>query len=157
LPRKRGGGYASSLHEGRSLQRLFRFRRRMLTRFRSSFRLMALLREPPFRSFQVWLMFTDHSDLILILFTEENVRIVNSKVHPLDSSSTPYAFSSSAVPLLHRTARALNLPARSSKSYYAFLGIPPPPLTSPSEVGLRRSGNSAPLPVTVTGMCHLNQ
>lgn len=96
-----------------------------------------------------------HSGLILNTFTEENVRIVNSKVHPLDSNSTPYAFSSSAVPLLHRTARALNLPARSSKSYYTFLGIPPPPLTSPSEVGTRRSGNSVPLPVTVTGTFEL--
>ena len=98
-----------------------------------------------------------HFGLILIIFTEENVRIVNSKVHPLDSSSTPYAFSSTAVPLLHRTARALSLPARSNKSYYAFLGIPPPPLTSPAEGSPRRSSNSAPLPVTVTGTFGTNE
>ena len=133
----------------------FWFYHRMLTQFSLSFRLRTLSQEPPFRSSQVWLMVTPfwpHSDTIY----RGNVRIVNSKVHPLDSSSTPYAFSSSTVPLLHQTARALNLPVRSSNSYYAFLGMPPPLLTSPSEVGPRRSGNNALLPVTVMGTCSLS-
>ncbi|KAG8826538.1 hypothetical protein FRC19_008697 [Serendipita sp. 401] len=88
------------------------------------------------------------------LFPEENVRIVTSKVHPLDSSSTPYAFSSTAVPLLHKAARALNLPPRSNKSYYTFLGIPPPSpiITSPADPSSsRRATAAAPLPLSVTG------
>ena len=154
LPRKRRGSHASFLFEGQSLQRCASVSLSYADSIRSSFPLRVLLQEPPFRCSQVWLL-SQHSGLVLIPFTEENIRIVNSKVHPLDSSSTPYAFSSSAVPLLHRTARALNLPARSSKSYYAFLGIPPPPISSPSEMGPRRTGNSAPLPVTVTGTFEL--
>ncbi|KAG8831745.1 hypothetical protein FRC17_002628 [Serendipita sp. 399] len=84
----------------------------------------------------------------------ENVRIVTSKVHPLDSSSTPYAFSSTAVPLLHKAARSLNLPPRSNKSYYTFLGIPPPtpPAASPADPSSsRRAAAAAPLPLSVTG------
>jgi hypothetical protein len=50
-------------------------------------------------------------------FAEENVKILDSEVHPLDPSSVPYNFSSSAKPLLHNAARALNLPARSPHSY----------------------------------------
>ena len=42
---------------------------------------------------------------------------MESEVHPLDSSSIPYNFSSTASPLLHNAARALNLPARSPHSY----------------------------------------
>jgi hypothetical protein len=49
--------------------------------------------------------------------TEENVKILESEVHPLDSSSVPYNFSSTVSPLLHNAARALNLPARSPQSY----------------------------------------
>lgn len=48
---------------------------------------------------------------------EENVKIIESEVHPLDQSSVPYNFSSEASPLLHNAARALNLPARSPHSY----------------------------------------
>ena len=48
---------------------------------------------------------------------EENVKILESEVHPLDSSSVPYNFSSTVSPLLHNAARALNLPARSPHSY----------------------------------------
>ncbi|KAI0256546.1 hypothetical protein BJV78DRAFT_288017 [Lactifluus subvellereus] len=51
------------------------------------------------------------------LFREENVKILESEVHPLDSSSVPYNFSSASSPLLHNAARALNLPARSPHSY----------------------------------------
>ncbi|KAI9460035.1 hypothetical protein F5148DRAFT_1377441 [Russula earlei] len=51
------------------------------------------------------------------LFKEETVKILESEVHPLDSSSVPYNFSSAASPLLHNAARALNLPARSPHSY----------------------------------------
>ena len=50
-------------------------------------------------------------------FSEENVKILESEVHPLDHSSVPYNFSSAASPLLHNAARALNLPARSHHSY----------------------------------------
>jgi len=50
-------------------------------------------------------------------FAEENVKILESEVHPLDQSSVPYNFSSATSPLLHNAARALNLPARSPHSY----------------------------------------
>jgi len=53
----------------------------------------------------------------LTLSTEDNVKILESEVHPLDSSSVPYNFSSTVSPLLHNAARALNLPARSPHSY----------------------------------------
>ena len=55
--------------------------------------------------------------LMLMHFAEDNVKILESEVHPLDSSSVPYNFSSGASPLLHNAARALNLPARSPQSY----------------------------------------
>lgn len=42
---------------------------------------------------------------------------MDSQVHPLDSNSTPYNFSSTTSPLLHKAARALNLPARSPQPY----------------------------------------
>jgi len=51
------------------------------------------------------------------LFPEENLKILDSHVHPLDHNSVPYNFSSTTSPLLHRAARALNLPARSATSY----------------------------------------
>ncbi|KAI9069109.1 hypothetical protein FKP32DRAFT_1641328, partial [Trametes sanguinea] len=51
------------------------------------------------------------------LFPEENLKILDSQVHPLDGNSAPYNFSTVTSPLLHKAARALNLPARSSQSY----------------------------------------
>ncbi|KAI0647363.1 hypothetical protein C8Q79DRAFT_908570 [Trametes meyenii] len=51
------------------------------------------------------------------LFPEGNLKILTSEVHPLDANSAPYNFSSSASPLLHKAARALNLPARSTQVY----------------------------------------
>ncbi|KAI0672915.1 hypothetical protein C8Q78DRAFT_970556 [Trametes maxima] len=51
------------------------------------------------------------------LFPEGNLKILTSEVHPLDANSAPYNFSSSASPLLHKAARALNLPARSTQLY----------------------------------------
>ncbi|KAI0664686.1 hypothetical protein C8Q70DRAFT_6209 [Cubamyces menziesii] len=51
------------------------------------------------------------------LFPEANVKVLDSQVHPLDANSTPYNFSSITSPLLHKAARALNLPARSTQSY----------------------------------------
>ncbi|TCD63534.1 hypothetical protein EIP91_005304 [Steccherinum ochraceum] len=56
------------------------------------------------------------------LFPEENVKILDSQVHPLDSNSAPYNFSSSACTLLHRGARALNLPARQRVLYTSLFG-----------------------------------
>ncbi|KAI0636674.1 hypothetical protein C8Q77DRAFT_1049373 [Trametes polyzona] len=51
------------------------------------------------------------------LFPEENLKILDQQVHPLDANSAPYNFSSVTSPLLHKAARALNLPARSSQTY----------------------------------------
>ena len=45
------------------------------------------------------------------------MKVLDSQVHPLDANSTPYNFSSITSPLLHKAARALNLPARSTQSY----------------------------------------
>ena len=42
---------------------------------------------------------------------------MDQEVHPLDANSTPYNFSTTTSPLLHKAARALNLPARSPQSY----------------------------------------
>ncbi|TFY71875.1 hypothetical protein EVG20_g1125 [Dentipellis fragilis] len=60
------------------------------------------------------------------LFKEENVKIRDFDIHPLDNSSVPYNFSSSTSPLLHNAARALNLPARSHHSYLSLFGHQPP-------------------------------
>ncbi|KAI0076470.1 hypothetical protein K474DRAFT_1662998 [Panus rudis PR-1116 ss-1] len=50
------------------------------------------------------------------LFPEENLKILESYVHPLDPNSAPYKFSDSS-PELQKAARALKLPARNSRSY----------------------------------------
>lgn len=63
-------------------------------------------------------------NLLYLLLTEENVKILASQVHPIDNNSVPYNFSSTTSPLLHNAARALNLPARSSKSYLQLFGLP---------------------------------
>ncbi|KAI6045608.1 hypothetical protein EDC04DRAFT_2877034 [Pisolithus marmoratus] len=57
------------------------------------------------------------------LFAEENLKLLSAQVHPLDANSVPYNFSSSASPILNNAARALNLPARSSKSYLSLFGM----------------------------------
>ena len=48
--------------------------------------------------------------------TEENLKILDSTVHPLDANSNPYNFPKEST-LLHKAARALNLPVRSPHSY----------------------------------------
>ncbi|KAI0362449.1 hypothetical protein OH77DRAFT_1467190 [Trametes cingulata] len=53
----------------------------------------------------------------IALFPEGNLKILDSQVHPLDANSAPYNFSSVTSPLLHKAARALNLPARSAQTY----------------------------------------
>ncbi|KAI0032814.1 hypothetical protein K488DRAFT_78243 [Vararia minispora EC-137] len=81
------------------------------------------------------------------LFKEENVKIVDSNVHPLDQASTPYNFSSSQSPLLHNAARALTLPARLSQSYMILF-------TSQSSTSSRYAtaiGSTAPLDRRYTG------
>lgn len=60
----------------------------------------------------------------LPLFPEGNLKMLGSEVHPTDSNSAPYNFSSTTSPLLNNTARALNLPARSHKSYLSVFGLP---------------------------------
>ncbi|KAJ3771598.1 hypothetical protein FB446DRAFT_803418, partial [Lentinula raphanica] len=51
------------------------------------------------------------------LFPEENVKILSSQVHPLDSNSVSYNFDSAVSPLLNRAARALKLPERSKQTF----------------------------------------
>lgn len=68
---------------------------------------------------------------------EENVKITSSQVHPIDRDSVPYNFSSTSCPLLHSAARALNLPARSSKSYLTLFSSLPTP-TGPSAASSSR-------------------
>lgn len=57
------------------------------------------------------------------LFAEENLKLLSAQVHPLDANSVPYNFSSSASPILNSASRALNLPARSPKSYLSLFGV----------------------------------
>ncbi|KZP21536.1 hypothetical protein FIBSPDRAFT_1044077 [Athelia psychrophila] len=58
----------------------------------------------------------------IALFSEESIKILSSQVHPIDSNSVPWNFSSTTSPLLHSAAHALGLPARSSKSYLSLFG-----------------------------------
>lgn len=53
----------------------------------------------------------------MVVAPEENLKIMDSQVHPLDANSAPYSFSSANSPLLHKAARVLNLPARSAQTY----------------------------------------
>ncbi|KAF5358399.1 hypothetical protein D9756_001440 [Leucocoprinus leucothites] len=76
------------------------------------------------------------------LFPEENVKILTSQVHPLDSNSVPYNFSSSASPLLHNAARALNLPARLPTTFDAVYQLSSNPVTAASAVSASRSPES---------------
>jgi hypothetical protein len=62
--------------------------------------------------------------LFIIAIKEGNLKMLGSEVHPTDSNSAPYNFSSTTSPLLNNTARALNLPARSHKSYLSVFGLP---------------------------------
>ncbi|KAF9261403.1 hypothetical protein L218DRAFT_930902 [Marasmius fiardii PR-910] len=66
------------------------------------------------------------------LFPEENVKILDYIIHPLDNSSAPYNFDSKTTPLLHSAGRALNLPARSQQTFQAVFGLTPPPSASSS-------------------------
>ncbi|KAF8582306.1 hypothetical protein K439DRAFT_161858 [Ramaria rubella] len=61
------------------------------------------------------------------LFREDNIRIIQSKVHPLDERSVPYHFSSTEQPLLQKAAVALQLGPKSSRPFHTLF-----PHTSPS-------------------------
>ncbi|KAH7923567.1 hypothetical protein BV22DRAFT_1092724, partial [Leucogyrophana mollusca] len=69
----------------------------------------------------------------LPLFPEENLKILSAQVHPLDPASVPYNFSSTAHPLLNAAARALNLPARSHRSYLSVFGLARTPVETALE------------------------
>ncbi|KAJ4475704.1 hypothetical protein J3R30DRAFT_3735554 [Lentinula aciculospora] len=60
------------------------------------------------------------------LFPEENVKILSSQVHPLDSNSVPYNFDSTVSPLLNRAARALKLPERSKQTFPSAFNLASP-------------------------------
>ncbi|TFY62946.1 hypothetical protein EVJ58_g3533 [Rhodofomes roseus] len=53
---------------------------------------------------------------------EENLKVLDTQVHPLDNNSVPYNFSSADSPLLHKAARALNLAARLPTPYVSYSG-----------------------------------
>ncbi|KZT69808.1 hypothetical protein DAEQUDRAFT_241238 [Daedalea quercina L-15889] len=65
---------------------------------------------------------TVNSGASIPLFAEENLKVLDAQVHPLDSNSVPYNFSSTDAPLLHKAARALNLAARLPTSYLSLTG-----------------------------------
>lgn len=75
---------------------------------------------PPSLSFQVSLCSSLPLLPRLTLGTEGNVKITDSQVHPLDHSSVPYNYSTTTSPLVHKGARALNLPSRSTNSYLSL-------------------------------------
>ncbi|KAJ7572041.1 hypothetical protein C8J56DRAFT_1009446 [Mycena floridula] len=65
------------------------------------------------------------------LFAEENVKIIESQVYPLDpNTSAPYNFSPEVFPLLNNAARALNLPARLPETFASAFGLSHSPLAS---------------------------
>lgn len=91
----------------------------------------------------------------IALFPEENIKILNSQVHPLDNNSAPYTFSSATSPLLHNAARELNLPARSSQSYLSLFNLPysqsPPSLGNSSRSSSSNGANPPLLEEKYTG------
>ncbi|KIJ16973.1 hypothetical protein PAXINDRAFT_39161, partial [Paxillus involutus ATCC 200175] len=66
------------------------------------------------------------STIPLLPGTRENLKLLSSQVHPIDINSIPYNFSSATLPMLNNAARALNLPARSQKSYLSVFGLSTP-------------------------------
>ncbi|TFK30067.1 hypothetical protein FA15DRAFT_609138 [Coprinopsis marcescibilis] len=81
------------------------------------------------------------------LFPEENVKILSSQLHPLDNNSAPYNFSSTVSPLLHRAAKALNLPARSAETFQSVFGISHANGSTPSSSRMSKSeSNSEMIP-----------
>ncbi|EKM55037.1 uncharacterized protein PHACADRAFT_208567 [Phanerochaete carnosa HHB-10118-sp] len=54
---------------------------------------------------------------IIPLFPEENLKILQSYIHPLDQNNVPYNFTHH---MLRRTARALSLPTRSNEPYLSL-------------------------------------
>lgn len=89
-----------------------------------------------------------------LLLTEENVKILASQVHPIDNNSVPYNFSSTTSPLLHSAARALNLPARSSKSYLLLFGLPTSSSYSYSSSSTNTGRSTASQPNGIHGHKH---
>lgn len=82
-------------------------------------------------------------------FPENKVRIIQSKVHPLDDRSVPYHFSATEQPLLQKTAIALQLGPKSSRSYHTLFPHMSPPLDPTVSIGPRRireshSSNASP-------------
>ena len=85
--------------------------------------------------------------LISFIAIEENVKILTSQVHPLDSNSVPYNFSSSTSPLLHDAARALNLPPRLPTTFDATYHLSPSPiLTSIASTNCSTESGSVAIP-----------
>ena len=73
---------------------------------------------------------------------ENKVRITQSKVHPLDERSVPYHFSATEQPLLQKTAIALQLGPKSSRSYHTLFPHLSPPLDPTVSTGSRRTRES---------------
>lgn len=82
----------------------------------------------------------------LPLFPEGNLKMLSSEVHPTDSNSAPYNFSSTTSPLLNNTARALNLPARSQKSYLSVFGLPTSSMSPASRASSSTSTSHTTIP-----------
>lgn len=109
--------------------------------------------ERPFRFTSKFLVRPRSAFYRLTLFcSEENVKILLSKVHPLNASSAPYNFSTTLDPLLHQASRVLNLPGRLQQSYMSLFDPISP--TSPSSYSSNSSSssNSAPLDEKYTGL-----
>nr|GAT43333.1 predicted protein [Mycena chlorophos] len=86
------------------------------------------------------------------LFAEENIKIVDWQVHPLDKDSAPYAFSPDTSPLLHHAARSLGLNKPLEQTFHnAFELSPPHGSTSLGSmmngVGSTRKTKTPPTPV----------
>ena len=69
---------------------------------------------------------------------ENKIRITQSKVHPLDERSVPYHFSATEQPLLQKTAIALQLGPKSSRSYHTLFSRLSPSLDPTISTGSRR-------------------
>jgi hypothetical protein len=81
-----------------------------------------------------------------MILTEENVKILTSQVHPLDSNSVPYNFSSSTSPLLHNAARALNLQGRLPITFSAAHHLSSSPSITSSSKTRSSELEDAPIP-----------
>lgn len=70
--------------------------------------------------------------ILITLYLEGILKVLDYQVHPLDKDGALYNFSSAASPLLKKASKILGLPGRNKDSYMSLFGTPSSPSMSTS-------------------------